>query len=159
MIVMNKAIALAAASLIASAIAGITPAAAFHFTPTGTSFKATGNTSATKLGQTLPCKAHFNGHTDDAGVAFVDSGSFTDNGAFGCTAVTLQNLPWETDATGKSTVVIHNVQFSTPIGNCGPGDIEAKLRRGALVFNAVPLPPDCMVSGKLKTKPVLKIVR
>jgi hypothetical protein len=156
---MIKSIALTAAGVLSLGIAAVTPAAAFHLTPEGTSFKATGKTSATKGGLTLPCKAHFQGHTDDNGVGFVDSGSFTDDGAIGCTAVTLQNLPWETDATGKKTVVIHNVAFSTPIGDCGPGDITGKLKNGAIVFTAVPLPPDCTVSGKLKTNPQLSIVK
>jgi hypothetical protein len=154
---MIKTITLAAA--VSLGIAATTPAAAFHLSPVSTSFTATGNTSATKNGVTLPCKAHFKGHTDANGVGFVDSGSFTDNGSIGCTAVTLQNLPWEGDATGKATVVIHNVTFSSPIGNCGPGDLTTKLKRGVISFTTAPLPPDCTVSGKLKTKPQLSVVK
>ncbi|MBV8800499.1 MAG: hypothetical protein JOY77_10095 [Alphaproteobacteria bacterium] len=147
-----------AAGLVSLGIVGATPAAAFHLSPPG-DFSADGTTSATKNGITLPCKAHFDGTVNADGVGAVTGGQFTDNGAQGCTLVSLQNLPWEVDATGKKNVLIKNVTFSTPIGSCGPGDVVGKIKNGHLTLVNVSLPPDCQVSADVITTPTVKIKR
>lgn len=152
---MKTAIAIITAGAMSLGI--VAPAAAFHLNPENTTFTGKGKTSATKNGISLPCKANFKGHVDQNGVGFVDSGSF--KGQIGCSSVTLANLPWEADATGKKTVILRNVQFSTPIGDCGPGDLETKLVKGVIKFTADPLPGGCTVSGKITTSPTVSIVK
>lgn len=154
---MKIAIAIAAAGMAVVTTAMATPAAAFHLGPTG-DFTADGNTSATKGGISLPCIAHFTGTVDSEGVGQVTGGSFTDNGGIGCTAVALKNLPWQTTAINAKKVKLFGVTFSSPIGDCGPTNIIAKLKRGRLSFNAVPMKGGCSVSAKVKTKPKLKIL-
>lgn len=147
------------AGLISMGIAGITPAAAFHLSPSG-DFVGTGKTSATKSGLTLPCKAKFTGHVDDSGVGFVDGGTFKDvQGGFGCAGVQLSNLPWEVDAITRNHVQIKGVAFSTPIGDCGPGDVEGTIKNGILKMIAVHLDPDCTVSAHVLTNPIVSIVK
>ena len=153
---MKTTIALAAA-LLSLGIAGTTPATAFHLSPAGP-FTADGDTSATKNGITLPCKAHFTGTVASNGIAHITGGSFTDNGAQGCTLVTLNGLPWKVKAVKKAKVKIFNVAFSTPIGDCGPGTMPALLKQGALSFTAVPLQPNCSISGNVTTSPTISIV-
>lgn len=154
---MKATIAIAAAGLMSFGMIGT--ASAFHLSPSGP-FTADGSTSATKGGLTLPCKAHFEGTIDDQGVGHVTGGSFKDvKGGQGCTLVTLQNLPWEVDATGLKTVVLKGVQFNTPIGACGPGDMDGKVRAGKLTITAAPLPPNCSVSANTATTPTISIVK
>ena len=153
---MKTTIALAT-TILSLGIAGITPATAFHLSPAG-DFTADGDTSATKGGVTLPCIAHFTGTVDSNGIGHITGGSFTDNGGVGCTAVTLSGLPWKVKAVKKGKVKIYKVTFSTPIGDCGPGTIPAPLKKGVLSFTAVPLQPDCSISGSLTTSPKISIV-
>src|SRR5436305_941022 len=143
---MKTTIAIAAAAIMCGATAVATPAAAFHLSPTG-DFTADGHTSAKKSGVSLPCIAHFTGTIDSAGVGHVTGGSFTDNGSIGCTAVTLQNLPWDTTAIDKKDVKLAGVTFNSPLGQCGPTDIVATVRRGTLKFAAVPMKGGCRVSA------------
>lgn len=155
---MKAITAIATAGVMCLAAAVATPAAAFHLHPTG-DFTADGTTSATKSGISLPCNAHFTGTVDSQGVGQVTGGSFTDNGGIGCTAVALKNLPWETKAISAIKVKLFGVTFSSPIGDCGPSNIVAKLKRGRLRFSAAQMKGDCSVSAKVKTKPKLKIVQ
>jgi len=83
-----------------------------------TKFTGTGPTSATKSGITLSCTGKFKGSTTKTGVGKIAAGSFS--GAIGCTSVTLGNLPWTAKALTATTGQILNVQFNSPIGNCGP---------------------------------------
>ncbi|HEY4113601.1 MAG TPA: hypothetical protein VGM17_06010 [Rhizomicrobium sp.] len=155
---MKTAIAsIAAASLFSLGVLGTTPAAAYHLTPENSKFKGKGHTSAVKNGISLACRAKFTGTVDKNGVGYVTGGTFT--GQVGCSSVTLSNLPWPGTATGKKTVELDNVTFSTPIGDCGPGSITTKLVDGVIKFNAAPLAGGCMVSGKIHTDPVLAIVK
>ena len=156
---MKQTIAIAAAGLLSFGIAGITPAAAYHFSPENSAFTGKGKTSATKTGLTLPCKASFTGNVDANGVGSITGGKFREDGSVGCVSVKLKNLPWAANATGRRTAVIKNVAFSSPIGDCGPGDITTTLRNGVVKFTAVPLPPDCTVSGRVVTTPTLSIVK
>lgn len=153
---MKSAILFAATALLS--FAGAASAATYHLTPLSTSFTGTGNTSATKNGITLPCKAKFNGNVDAGGVGHITSGSFS--GQLGCESVSLGNLPWTANATSKKNAVIHNVVFNSPIGACGPGDLPVKVSaKGVIAFTNVPLAGGCTVTGKIKTKPALGIAK
>jgi hypothetical protein len=154
---MKTLIAIATVSILSVGSAAITPAAAFHLSPPG-DFTADGQTSATKSGLTLPCNAHFTGTVDSKGLGQVTGGSFTDNGSVGCTAVTLQNLPWKAKAVSATKAKLYNVTFSTPLGDCGPGNVPVKVKNGVLKFTTVALAGGCTISGKLKTSPKLAIV-
>lgn len=155
---MKPAILIAAAGVVSLGIAGTTPAAAYHLSPKSTKFTGTGNTSATKNGISLPCKAHFTGNTSSTGVGHITGGSFTDTTKVGCTAVKLINLPWKALAKTATKVVIYNVEFSSPIGNCGPGNLPTILKNGVVTFTDVPLPGGCTVSGKITTTPKVSVV-
>jgi hypothetical protein len=153
---MKKAIAITAAAIMSFGTVCATPAAAYHLIPTSTNFTGTGKTSATKNGITLPCTANFTGKTTAAGVGYITSGSFT--GQVGCTSVGLGGLPWKAVAKTATKVVILNVSFTSPIGNCGPGNIPTKLSSGVIKFTNVPLAGGCTVSGSIKTSPTISIV-
>lgn len=153
---MKTAIAVTAAAVMSFAVAATTPAAAYHLIPESTSFTGTGNTSATKNGVTLACKAKFQGHVDANGVGFVDSGSFT--GQLGCDTVGLGGLPWKAPAKSATKATITKVSFTSPIGNCGPGNVPVKLVNGVIKFTDVPLAGSCTISGKITTSPTLSIV-
>jgi hypothetical protein len=151
---MKTTIALIAAGLVSFAVA--TPAAAYHLIPENSSFKGTGNTSATKNGVTLACKAKFTGSVDANGVGSVTGGSFT--GDLGCTSVTLSNLPWQATAKSATKGQIFNATFSSPIGNCGPGTVPVKVKNGVISFKNVALSGGCTITGKIKTTPAISIV-
>ena len=153
---MKKAIAITAAGLMSFGTVCATPAAAYHLIPESTTFTGTGKTSATKNGITLPCTANFAGKTTAAGVGYISSGSFT--GQVGCSSVGLGGLPWKSVAKSATKVVIYNVSFTSPIGNCGPGNIATKLTNGVIKFTNVPLAGGCTVSGSIKTTPTISIV-
>jgi len=139
----------------AFAIAGASPAFAWHLLPESTNFTGKGNTSATKSGITLKCTASFKGDTDSNGVGYITSGSFT--GEIGCSSVTLKNLPWKSTAVGRYVVDIQDVTFDSPIGNCGPSTISTKLRNGVVSFSNDQVSGGCTVSGKITTSPTLSI--
>jgi hypothetical protein len=149
--------ALAIAVAMSFGIAGVTPAAAYHLVPENTDFTGTGKTSATKNGISLPCKANFTGTVDANGVGYVTGGTFT--GQVGCSTVKLINLPWKSVAKSATKVKILNVQFSSPIGDCGPGTIPVKVVDGLIKFTTVPLAGGCTVSGKITTTPAISIVQ
>jgi hypothetical protein len=153
---MKKTIAILAAAALTFGAAGSAFAKGYRLSPEGMSFTGTGTTSATKNGITLKCKATFQGHVDDTGVGFVDSGSF--KGQVGCTAVGLGGLPWTSTAKNAKKVDIANVSFTSPIGNCGPGDLLVTVTDGTIKFKNLPLAGDCVVSGTIKTSPALAIV-
>jgi len=153
---MKNAIATTAASLMSLMIVGTTPAAAYHLIPVSTDFTGSGTTSATKNGITLKCKAKFQGHTDSNGVGFITGGSFS--GQLGCTSVGLGGLPWKSLAKSATKVIINNVSFTSPIGNCGPGNVPVKLVDGIIKFSNVALAGNCTISGKITTSPTLSIV-
>ena len=156
---MKKTIAsIAVASFFSLGIIGAaTPAAALHLSPENTKFKGRGKTSATKDGISLACKAKFTGDVDKSGVGEVTGGNFS--GQLGCSTVTLSNLPWAGKVINRKTLELDNVTFQSPIGNCGPGNIDVKLVDGVIKFNAVPLSGGCMISGKIHTNPALSIVK
>ncbi len=133
-----------------------TPAFAWHLVPEGTDFTGKGNTSATKSGVTLKCTASFEGNVSDTGIGSVTSGKFT--GEVGCSSVTLKNLPWKSEAVNKNTVDILDVQFDSPIGDCGPNTLPVKLANGVITFTNAELTGNCKVSGKITTSPKLSIV-
>jgi|SRR5579862_1854546 len=147
--------ALAIIAGLAFGVAGVTPAFAWHLIPESSDFTGSGNTSATKSGITLKCTAKFTGDTDANGIGYITGGSFT--GEVGCSSVTLQNLPWKSEAVNKTTVDIQDVTFDSPIGNCGPSTLSTKLRSGTVSFTNAQLSGNCTVSGKIKTSPKLSI--
>jgi hypothetical protein len=154
---MKTAIATIAASLFAFGIVAATPAAALHLSPENTNFTAKGKTSATKNGLTLACKAKFTGDVDNDGNGEVTGGTFS--GQLGCSSVTLSNLPWAGKVINRKTLELDNVTFSTPIGDCGPDNIDVKLVDGTIKMNAIPMTGGCMISGKLHTDPTLASVK
>jgi len=149
---MKAVIALAACTM----LAGTAPAAAYHLIPENSTFTGTGKTSATKNGVSLPCKANFTGHVDKKGIGYVDSGTFS--GQVGCSTVGLANLPWKSVARSATRVVILNVQFTSPIGDCGPGSLKVRLSDGVISFKNQSLPGGCTVTGKITTSPTVSIV-
>lgn len=152
---MKTAIAIAAAGLMSFGVID-TASAAFELNPESTSFTGTGTTSATKNGITLMCNATFKGKVNSAGVGKVTGGSFS--GQVGCSSVGLSNLPWKSVAINATQVKIHNVTFTSPIGNCGPGNLTVGLSGGVISFNNQALPGGCTVSGSITTTPSLSIV-
>ena len=152
---MKIAIAIIAAGLMSFGAVD-TAFAGYALRPLNTNFTGTGTTSATKNGITLKCNAKFQGNVDGQGIGHITSGSFT--GELGCTSVGLQNLPWKSTATSMSKVLISGAEFTSPIGNCGPGNLSVTLRSGVVSFSNLPLKGGCTVSGSLKTSPTLKIV-
>ncbi|HWY16153.1 MAG TPA: hypothetical protein VNX86_13530 [Rhizomicrobium sp.] len=152
---MKKAIAIVAAGLMSFGAVD-TAFAGYALRPLNTKFTGTGTTSATKNGVTLKCNAKFEGSVNGQGVGEITGGSFT--GELGCTSVGLQNLPWKSTATSMSKVQISGAEFTSPIGNCGPGNLSVTLRSGVVSFSNLPLKGGCTVSGNLKTSPTLKIV-
>jgi hypothetical protein len=152
---MKASIALAA-GLLSLGLVGTTPAAAYHLIPESTNFTGTGNTSATKNGITLACKAKFTGSIDDKGVGAVTGGTFT--GDLGCTSVGLSGLPWKATAKKATKGVISGVTFTSPIGNCGPSNLPVKLKNGTISFTNAAVSGGCTISGKIKTNPKVSIV-
>jgi hypothetical protein len=153
---MKKAIAITAAGLMSFGTVCATPAAAYHLIPESTNFTGTGKTSATKNGITLPCTANFKGNTNATGVGSITSGTFS--GQIGCSSVGLGGLPWKALAKSATKVIIYNVSFTSPIGNCGPGNLPTKLTNGVIKFTNVALAGGCTVSGSIKTTPTISIV-
>jgi hypothetical protein len=153
---MKKAIAITAAGLMSFGTVCATPAAAYHLIPESTNFTGTGKTSATKNGITLPCTANFKGNTNATGAGSITSGAFS--GQIGCSSVGLGGLPWKALAKSATKVIIYNVSFTSPIGNCGPGNLTTKLTNGVIKFTNVALAGGCTVSGSIKTTPTISIV-
>ena len=151
---MKPIIAIAAA--ISFAIAGTAPAFAYHLIPESSDFTGSGKTSATKNGITLKCNANFTGNVNRKGVGLITGGSFT--GAVGCSSVGLGGLPWKSVATSATKIKIVNVSFTSPIGDCGPGNLVVKLSSGVITFKGKALPGGCTVSGTVTTSPTLSIV-
>ena len=152
---MKKAIAITATVLSLGIIAA-TPASAYHLIPLNSSFTGTGTTSATKNGVTLKCKATFQGNVDANGIGHVTGGTF--KGDVGCTTVGLGGLPWVSKAKSATKIIINNVSFTSPIGNCGPNNVPVKLANGVIKFTDVPMAGSCTISGKITTSPTLSIV-
>ena len=153
---MKTAIAILAVGVVSFGMIGNAVAKGYHLIPEGTTFSGTGSTSATKSGVTLKCKAKFQGHVDANGVGSVDSGSFT--GELGCTSVGLSNLPWAATAKSAKKAQLANVAFTSPIGNCGPGNLTVTITEGVIKFKNQPLAGSCTISGSIKTSPAVSIV-
>jgi hypothetical protein len=155
---MKIAIVVATAGLASLSLVGAAGAAGYKLSPPSTKFTGTGPTSATTTsGVSLSCTAKFAGSTNKAGVGKISSGSFT--GELGCSAVTLGNLPWKAEALTATTGEILNVEFDSPIGNCGPGTVPATISgAGVISFNTSALKGCSSVSGTIQTTPKVTIV-
>ena len=152
---MKTAIVIAAAGLMSFGMID-SALAAYELNPESTNFTGTGTTSATKNGITLKCNASFTGSVDANGVGSITGGSFS--GQLGCSSVGLSGLPWKALAISATKVKIFGVTFTSPIGNCGPGNLKTTLKAGVIKFTNQPLPGSCTVSGKITTSPTLSIV-
>ena len=133
-------------------------AAAFSFSPKNTSFTASGSTSLTKGTLTVPCTAHFTGHTSSTGVGSVLTASFS--GSSLCTAIKATDLPWPAKATSATTAVVSHVAVTASIfGTCGPSNVPTTVSKtGVITFSNVTLTPNCKVKGSVTTTPPVTIV-
>ena len=146
---------IAAVGLVSFGLANSASAAGFKFSPANTKFTGTGPTSATLGGVTLACTGTLKGSTNKAGVGKVTGGSFT--GAFGCSSVTFTGVPWKMTATSATTATIVGVDFTTPLGSCGPGNLVVQLTGGVFSYNG-PFDQCSNITLSLKTTPTLSIV-
>jgi hypothetical protein len=150
---MKSILALAAVGVAALGFAG--SASAFKLSPASTKFTGTGPTSATLNGITLACHAILRGATNALGVGHVTGGSFS--GAVGCTAVKFTGTPWLAKATTATTGTVYNIDFSSPLGACGPANMVDSLSGGVISYNG-PFDQCSNVTLALTTKPTLSIV-
>ncbi len=146
---------IAAVGLVSAGLADGANAAGFKFSPPSTKFTATGPTSATLNGVTLPCTGTLKGSTTATGVGKVTGGSFT--GQIGCSSVTFTGVPWKMTATTATTATIFGVDFSTPLGSCGPANLVVQLTGGVFTYNG-PFDQCSNITLSLTTKPTLSIV-
>jgi hypothetical protein len=130
---MKSAITLLAVGLVSLGAASGVAAKGFKLSPASTKFVGTGPTSATLNGLTLACTGTLKGQTSATGVGKVTGGSF--KGATGCTSVTFSGTPWKMTATTASTATTVGVDFSTPIGSCGPANLVIGLSGGVFSYN------------------------
>jgi hypothetical protein len=143
---------------LAFGILGASPAFAWHLIPESTDFTGSGTTSSTLNGITLKCTASLTGDTDSSGIGYITAGSFS--GEVGCSYVTLQNLPWTVTAVTHLGVHLANVEFDTPIGNCGPGTLKVNLQsKGVFYYRKEAFPGGCTLSGTITTTPAITISR
>lgn len=152
---MNKLVTLAAVGLISVGFAS--SASALTFSPAGTKFTATGMTSLTKNGVTVPCTAKFKYKTTTNGKKVkVTSATFSDASGT-CAAITATNFPWIGTPTSMTTADIAGAAVTSPLGNCGPGTVPVTVSGGNLTFNGILNPGMCMVSGTLVSSPPITI--
>jgi hypothetical protein len=154
---MKSIIAIAAVGLVSFGFASSASAAkaGFKFSPASTKFTATGPTSATLNGTTLACTGKLSGATNKAGAGTVTGGSFT--GALGCSSVTFTGTPWKMTATTATTATIAGVEFTTPLGSCGPANLVVTLKAGTFTYNGK-FDQCSNITLTLKTTPTLSIV-
>ena len=152
---MKSIIALAAVGLMSFGLANGANAAGFKFSPASTKFVGKGPTSATLNGVTLACTGTLKGSTNAQGVGKVTGGSFT--GAFVCSSVTFTGVPWKMTATTATTATIVGVDFTTPLGSCGPANLVVNLSGGVFTYNG-PFDQCSNIQLSLKTTPTLSIV-
>jgi hypothetical protein len=147
---------LAAVALVSFGFAN--SASAFKLSPPSTKFKASGSTSLTKSGVTVPCTANFVGKTSAKGTGKITGASFT--GSSTCTAIQATGLPWQAKAISATTANINNVSVNAgPLGTCGPSTVPVQISgSGAITFNNVVLTGGCSVSGTVQSTPAVTIV-
>lgn len=131
--------------------------AAHSFSPKSTSFTGKGKVTVSK-GVTHPtCDAHLTGDTDAAGNATVSSLTFS--GSTFCSSE-MANSPLGLTAEAKRRALLHSIFLSTPVGNCGPGDVAIYVNSfGKFTLATTHLNPDCYVNGHLNTTPPITIVK
>lgn len=152
---MKSIIALAAVGLMSFGLANGANAAGFKFSPASTKFVGKGPTSATLNGVTLACTGTLKGSTNAQGVGKVTGGSFT--GALGCSSVTFTGTPWKMTATTATTATIVGVDFTTPLGSCGPANLVVTLTGGVFSYNGA-FDQCSNIQLSLKTTPTVSIV-
>lgn len=147
-------------------------ASAASFTPPSTSFTGIGATNMIKGLGPFPCAAKFTGHTDAApppggtSYAWIDSAAFT--GSVFCTSVTAASLPWRARVTSgpatagtPATAVIEQVKFNSPVGPCGPADLNVTIDvAGNIAFHQTLNPGACEVwtTTPIATTPAVGVI-
>jgi hypothetical protein len=152
---MKSAIALLAVGLVSFGFASSASAVTYKFSPASTKFVGKGPTSATLNGLTLACTGTLRGSTTATGVGHVTGGSFT--GALGCSSVKFTGTPWLMKATTATTATITGVDFTTPLGTCGPANLVVNLSGGTFTYNGA-FDQCSNIQLTLKTTPTLSIV-
>ncbi len=92
---MQRTIIQAGAALALFMLAG--NASAYSFTPTKTTFTATGTLMLTALGDTVSCNTKLGGKTSSKGAASITSAAFSGKSA-ACALITPTDLPWKAQA-------------------------------------------------------------
>ena len=152
---MYRKITLAASTLALFALAGT--ASAYSFTPTKTSFAATGTLMLTAVGDTISCKTKLSGKTGAKGMASITSATFSGSSPI-CALITPTDFPWKTTAKSATTATIMNAAVSGAGNTCGPSKVTITVSSGgAFTFNNATLSGGCSIDGTLQTSPVITI--
>jgi hypothetical protein len=153
---MKKFIASAVALVISAGIAA-SASAAPSLSPANGTFTGDGSTSLKKGTLTLPCTAHFTGHTT-AGVGTIDTATFSGSGGL-CGLVTKTGT-WTATATGAGTANIAGVSVNASLfGTCGPSNVPVTISgAGVINFASVVLAPDCAINGSVATSPAVTAI-
>ena len=142
-------------SVAVACIAASSPAAAFHFIPVNTAFKASGTVGFAQGVVGYVCTLDANGKTGALGKVKITKVTLTGND--NCAATKPIHLPWTIKATGPSGGKIKKLGFNGPVGECGPGPGAIQVNgSGDWSFDLI-LPPTCIFSGSLTTSPAITI--
>ncbi|QUD89783.1 activator of alkane oxidation [Phenylobacterium montanum] len=147
---------IAATALVSFGFAATASAYSFH--PRSTSFTGVGSTKLTKGLLSVPCTAHFTGHTDSLGKGYITAASFS--GSSACSAIRAAALPWHALATSLHGATVYNAEVTASIfGTCGPSNVPVTVSStGVITFSNATLKPNCVVSGNVQTTPHVTIV-
>ena len=144
------------APIAAVSFASADPAAAFHLSPVGTRFTATGTIGLAQGSVGYTCTMTARGKTTAKG-----KGKFISVGLSGadphCGGTTATGLPWKITAAGPRVVTVSNVGFTGAVGACGPSAGGMQVNSGMWSFDDL-LAPTCIFSGALNTSPAINIV-
>ena len=145
--------ALAMACVMAAGTIVAAPAFAYHATPVNTTFTATGATSLSVSGLTIPCTSTFVLVTDAAGNVSVTQATFS--GSALCTSLSASQLPWSVTLTGLTSATINNVKVSNILATC-TGNAAATIGTNTITLGG-PL-GSCSVAGTLNISPAFTVV-
>ena len=153
--IMRRKITLAVAALAVLSLAGT--ANAYSFTPTNTTFAATGTLMLTAAGAAVNCNTNLGGKTSAKGGASITSAVFSGSSPV-CKLITPTGLPWKTTAKSATKAIIANVAVSGGGGSCGPTKVNITVSPGgAFTFHNAKLSGGCVIDGTLQTAPVITI--
>jgi hypothetical protein len=131
------------------------PAAAFHFIPVNTAFTASGTVGFAQGTVEYTCTLDAEGKTGAHGKVKITKVTLTGNDS--CSATQAGHLPWKIKATGPSAAKIKNLQFTGPVGKCGPGPGAIQVDGAGNWTIDIILPPACIVAGAVATSPPITI--